>query len=210
MITVPVPVTLNLPLHKAPRSVGVHVSSAIRIMATRKGYLKRELVEDLSLIEVDQESWWNNLAPLDKLRMSIGLAWEEWYIREQLPDVIDHPGEMIIDGIYMTHDGESLDTILTAAGEEYHLCCHEVKTTSKSIKTIGDLSSQWMWMTQTKAYCKGLGTRFAHLHVLALYGDYKYPMQPQVRRWQVEFSQDEIDATWDEILETVRNYQETV
>lgn len=198
------PVSLNVPTGSY-RSCGVHVSQVIRHLAIQKRYLKLDILEGLRLVEADPEEWWNRLEPLDQLRMSIGLAWEQWYL-PQLGNVVHQPGEMQVDGIYMTHDGESLDMLLTDRGYQHVLCLHEVKTTSKSTKTVGDLSSQWMWLTQCKAYCKGLKTLIAYIHVLFLYGDYKYPLQPQLRVWRVTFTQQEIDATWDEITREVRKY----
>lgn len=206
MIVEPLPVNLLLPRNRAPRTPGIHVSSVIRLLAVRKGHLKIGMTGNLSLMEeVDQEAWWNRLAPIDRLRMSIGLAWEEWYIREQLPEVVDHPGEMELDNIYMTDDGESLDTVIIEGGTRYKLRVHEVKATSKSIH---ELKNEWMWMTQVKCYCKGAQSLDADLHALYIHGNYKYPIQPQIRRWRLTFSQDEIDATWDEILQTVRDYHE--
>src|SRR3990167_10988485 len=52
-------------------------------------------------------------------RMCIGLAWEEWYIRTQLPEVIDHPGEVEVDKIFMTPDGEELTTLIVDRRTRY-------------------------------------------------------------------------------------------
>lgn len=209
MTTEPVPVELGLPLKSGPpRTAGVHVSSVIRNLAIQKGHLKisAERIEDLSLVEVNQETWWSKLSPVDRLRMCMGLAWEEWYV-PQLGHVVFHPGEMELDGIYMTHDGESLDTIWHPSGVSgYELALHEVKLTYKSTKTVDNLRSQWMWLTQCRAYCKGLGTRTAYIHVMFVCGDYGYPIQPQIRCWKVTFTQDEIDATWEEIISYVQHY----
>lgn len=189
----------NVPLPPGhARSEGIHLSRIIRSIAVESGILNPAWVEDLSLIEVQggQEEWWNKLDMASQLRMSIGLAWEQWYI-PLLGNVVWQPGEMQVDGIYMTHDGESIDAILTPKGEEYHLCLHEVKATYKSTKTVGDLSTQWMWTAQTKGYCKGLNTLVAYVHVLFICGDYKYPITPQLRVYRVTFTQAEIDDNWD-------------
>lgn len=190
-----VPGHLPPPQNRAPRSEGVHVSSIIRNIAVETGILKgQQLIEDLSLIDASQESWWASLDPPSRIRISIGLAWEEWYI-PQLPHVVDHPGEMFVDGVYMTHDGESLDVIV---GDSQHLLIlHEIKATYKSTKTVGLLESQWMWVSQCRAYCKGMGATTAYLHVLFLCGDYKYPITPQLIIYKVEFTQEEIDENWD-------------
>lgn len=160
MIAELVPVILHLP-ESEPRSQGVHVSRLIRGIAAETGILKAEWVriEDLSLVEASQHDWWESLDPSSRLRMSIGLAWEQWYLR-QLEGVTPHPGEMQIDGIYMTHDGESLDLIVTPKGRGLYVpVLHEVKATYKSTKTVGNLTTQWMWLAQTKAYCVSPSTR---------------------------------------------------
>ena len=145
--------------------------------------------------------------PVAKLRINIGLAWEEHYI-PLVGNIVDHPGEMQVDGIYMTHDGESVDIIITPnrkPGQMVHFV-DEVKATYKSTRTVGDLSSQWMWMAQCKAYCKGLETRFARVHVLFLCGDYSYPISPMLKVWQVEFTREEIEMNW-ELLRDYRDYR---
>ena len=107
MTAIEIPVDLHLPKPLAPRSVGVHVSSIIRCIATEQGILKPEWAEDLSLSDVREIT-----DPVAKLRINIGLAWEEHYI-PLVGNIVDHPGEMQVDGIYMTHDGESVDVIIT-------------------------------------------------------------------------------------------------
>lgn len=201
MITKSIPVTLTLPPSKTPRSQGVHVSSIIRCIATETGILRPEWAEELSLVDVREIR-----DPVAIARINMGLAWEEHYI-PMLQDVVDHPGEMHVQGIYMTHDGESVDVIITEDREFMAVVVHEVKCTYKSTKTVGDLSSQWMWLTQIKAYCKGLRTRFAKLHVLFVCGDYSWPMSPLLMCWEIEFTQEEIDMTW-ELLTDYRDHRE--
>jgi hypothetical protein len=204
MIVTPEPVELFLPPPRQVRSKGVHVSSIIRCIATEAGILKPEWVEELSLADVREIT-----DPVAILRISIGLAWEEWYIPTILAieGVIDHPGEMHIDGVYMTHDGESLDVLVTPHGSNklyQHVVIHEVKATYKSTNTVGDLSKEWMWLAQMKAYCLAKRTRFCKMHTLFLCGDYSYPIKPQLKRWSIEFTQKEIDDNWD----MLRQYKE--
>lgn len=176
------------------------MSSIIRCIAIENGILKPEWAEELSLVDAREIK-----DPVAILRISIGLAWEQYYIPEilaQTQGVVDHPGEMEVDGIYMTHDGEAVSVIITSGRDTmWGLTCHEVKATYKSTKTVGALDTQWMWLAQIKAYCKGLGTRFAYLHCLFLCGDYTYPIKPLLRCWQIEFTQDEIDANWELIVD---------
>lgn len=195
MIITEIPFELKLPESKTPRSKGVHLSGIIRSIAGLTGILKAEWCDDLSLVDVrevtDQAS---------VLRMCIGLAWEEWFI-PQLPNVVDHPGEMELSGIYMTPDGESVDVIITSRGRLAVHIIHEAKATYKSTRTVGDFSNQWMWLTQCKGYCKAAGTRFATMYVLFICGDYKYPLTPQLKVWQIEFTQEDLDQTWADLRE---------
>jgi hypothetical protein len=201
----PVEIHLGLPAGGPPRSSGVHLSRIIRARAKEKGLLDGWISADLGLVELegDSELWWESLDPASRLRISIGLAWEQWYI-PQLGDVTDHPGEMHVDGVYMTHDGESLDVVMSPDDQRFRMALHEIKATYKSTKTVGNLSDQWLWLAQMKGYCKGLDTTVAYLHALFLCGNYKYPIEPQLKCWRVEFTQDEIDAEWAEMLGYVR------
>lgn len=163
-------------------------------MAIDLGILKEEVIEDLGIAD-EQEAWWASLEDVSKLRIAMGLAWEEWYI-PQIPEVIDHPGELSLDDVAMSPDGESLDVIITDRAR-HEVRIHEVKATYKSIKTVGDLTTQWMWRSQIMGYCKARGTRHAALHVLFVDGDYTWPMRPKAMRWDIEFTQAELDADWE-------------
>lgn len=199
---------LFLPPSKTPRSEGTHVSSIIRCIATEAGILKPEWAEELSLVDVRTIT-----DPTAILRISIGLAIEQYYIPEILLHygVVDHPGEKYYDGVYMTHDGEDESVIITLS--EYNLSrklrrrVHEVKATYKSTKTVGDLSSQWMWLAQLKAYCIAIGTRFAVMHCWFLCGDYKFPIKPQRVVWEIEFTQEELDENWTLLADYKRDFE---
>lgn len=183
------------------RSGGVHLSGLIRSMAADYGFLDKKWVEDLKLVEVagDSDQWWANLDDESRIRMSIGLAWEHWYL-PQVPGVTHQPGEMQVEGIYMTHDGESLDVVMRQRRNHHIIACHEVKTTSKSINTVGDINlfnaKNWLWLTQTACYCYGLQTTVAYLHILYLYGDYSRPFRPQLHIWRLEWEPRELTAIW--------------
>lgn len=192
MITTELPVTLILPPPIVPRSPGQHVSGIIRCLAVDMGILKPEWAEELSLVDARDIT-----DPVAVLRINIGLAWEEHYI-PMLGDVADHPEEIHYEGIYMSPDGESVSVIITRGQPKHVLMVHEVKATYKSTKTVGEPTTDnpWMWMAQIKSYCKALGTRFAVLHVLFLCGDYSYPIKPVLKKWQLEFTQQELDDNW--------------
>jgi hypothetical protein len=194
VIAVEEEVKFSLPSPAVPRGKGTHVSGIIRAIATEMGLLKPSLAEEVGLVDV------RNITDPDQiLRMSIGMAWEEWYLPQVLAKegVAKHPGETQVDGIYMTPDGESLDVVMTVKGPKKFIRIHEIKATYKSTKTVGDISGEWMWLTQMKAYCMAAQTRFAKLHVLFLCGDYSYPIKPKKKRWAIEFTEKEISDCWD-------------
>lgn len=183
-------VRLHLPAPEVPRGAGVHASGIIRNIAIEMGILKGDLVEEISLADnrvIDDE--------LAIIRMLIGLAWEEQYIKHILSQegVVKHPGQMCLDGVFMTPDGESV----SVRGKKTVLVIHEVKATYKSTKTVGDVSREWMWLTQLKCYCKGAKTLHGKLHVLFLCGDYKFPIRPVAKAWDIQFSQKELDDNWE-------------
>lgn len=181
------------------RSPGLHVSSIIRCIAMEEGLLTAETKEDFSLADVR-----NITDPLSMLRINIGLAWEAHYIPNVLgPElgVLDHPGEMQIEGVYMTHDGESVSSIVRDGREGLEQVIHEVKATYKSCRGPMnggkfDIRNQWMWLSQTKAYCKALKAVVAELHVLFIAGDYTYPIRPQLKRYRISYTAEEIESNW--------------
>lgn len=197
-----------------PRTPGVHVSGIIKALAVDYGLLDRKWVpEDFDLVDFTEsgasgDEWWASLDADSQVRMAIGMAWEQWYL-PRIPNVVYQPGELELDGIYLTLDGESLDTIVTQRNpSRVVLAIHEVKTTSKSINTTGDLSApnpkNWLWLTQAKAYAKARRARTIYLHILYLYGDYSRPFKPQLHVWRLEFEQWEIDETWETIVDYLR------
>lgn len=214
MIITPLPVTLAYPESKTPRSPGLHLSNIIRGIAIKTGILDKLEAESLSLVEVSGEDWWATLDEPTKLRIAIGLAWEQWYI-PTLEGVVDHPEELKVDGIYMSRDGESLDIIYHETRPAYWEALYtptliEVKATFKSVKTVKDIKKQWMWMAQMMGYCHVMETHIAILHVLCVVGDYKikrisspfgkemgvYDIEPKLLVWQFEFTEYELERNW--------------
>lgn len=217
MIVTETPGTLELP-RDYTRSPGVHLSSIIRCLAIDMGILTDEQAEELQLVDVR-----HILDPVALLRISIGLAWEDYYIGRVLSQegVTNHPGEMLADGVYMTPDGESVDVIITegkcgkegiGSYVEYPIVhrIHEIKATYKSTNTVGntadDLQKQWMWMAQLMGYCRAAKTRHAKLHVLFICGDYKMPITPQLKVFDIEFTEVELFNNWTLIQEGKEHY----
>ena len=182
------PIKLILPEPKVIRNPGIHVSGIIRAIAAEMGILNVG-AEEVSLVDRREIT-----DPDAILRISIGLAWEEWYISNVLSylGAIDHPEQIEVDSIHMSLDAESLRVTVTKRQSKYQSVVHEVKATYKSIKRVENLDSQWMWMSQIKAYCKAKATTLAMLHVLFLCDSYK----PQLKVWELEFTQQEIEDNW--------------
>lgn len=209
MTSTEIPVSFKLPPSKTKRSEGVHVSAIIRAIASETGILKPEWVEEISLLDHREIT-----DPVAILRISIGLAWEEWYIPNVLGpmfNVSDHPGEMCLDSIYMTPDGESIDSVIITRNKKTGavLRIHEVKATYKSVNTVGDPPDDPLYMMQIKSYCKASNTRFAALHILFLGGDYTYPLKPVIKCWFLEFTQEELDDNWD-LMTQYRDHRMTM
>ncbi len=183
---------LELPQPKVARSEGVHVSNIIRSIALKVGFLDKKWETGLSLTDASEIT-----DPDSILRIMIGLAWEAFLI-PTLAGVVDHPGELHLEGIYLTHDGESCDRVYSGT-RNFELIVYEVKSTYKSARK--NIREQWMYLTQLKAYCKALGTRYSRIDILYICGDYTYPIRPCRKVYEIEFTQQEIDANWSMIVD---------
>jgi hypothetical protein len=145
----------------------------------------------------DQPEDINQWPLAQRLRMAMGLAWEEYY-GQFYPGVLFHPGEIEADGIIGSPDGVEPD----ADGGPV---LHEFKVTWKTTRRIlegleesgrnGSGGCNWMWLAQMKAYCRMLHYSRACLHVYAVNGDYK-PPSPQLVAVDLEFDRRELDANW--------------
>lgn len=182
------------------------MSRIIAGIATETGILTPDQAEEIDLIAYREIKDQTAI-----LRMLVGLAWDEYYIPRILgpQGVLSHPGEVCIDDVYGTPDGESISVIITS-NLGNRLVVHEIKATWKSVNTVTDEKgnitlneSTWMWMAQIKAYCKALKTLHARLHVLFICGDYSRPIRPTLGPvanepscWEIEFTQKEVDDNW--------------
>lgn len=194
MIATRIPVTVPFP-PSPPRSEGIHLSRVIKNIAVRYKFVTADWLEEVDLVEVQGHGaqWWTTLSVDAQLRMSLGLAWEQYYL--PLIGGVDHqPGELHLEGVYMTPDGESLNTVYS---DEMEHAVHECKLTYKSVNTVRDLEDEWLWKAQIKGYCKGLNCRLAYLHVLFVCGDYGRPIRPMLKVWRIEFTQEELDESWE-------------
>ncbi len=168
------------------RSSGVHLSQIVRHVAVKMRYLEQD--------DDDQPEDINQWPLVQRLRMAMGLAWEEYY-GQFYPTVLFHPGEVVMDDIAGSPDGVEPD----AAGGPI---LHEFKVTWKSRRRILEAlddhnggKCNWMWLTQCKAYCHMLGYSKVRLHVYTVNGDYK-PPAPALDVIAMEVSRAELAANW--------------
>ncbi len=181
-----------------PRSAGLHVSTLIKSIAIKLNLLKGQKA---------MGGKWTADAPIDEeafpLQMALGLAWEDW-LSLQYPEMIYHPGELVLDGVAGSPDGI---TMLPATADYEGLgdaIIDEIKLTYKSGRN-DDLNhpKNKMWLWQIMAYCKMLGVLCARLHALYLFGNYDYAgsFPPCIYRiYAIQFSQDELDRNWEMLL----------
>lgn len=101
-----------------------------------------------------------------------------------------------LDGITMTADFADCNF----AG--YPVGLAEMKSTRKSQRNFHPRESKH-YLTQIMGYCKGLGVTKAELIMYFIHGDYsERPPSPTLDCWTCEFTQQEIDANWEHILQS--------
>jgi len=134
------------------------------------------------------------------LCMALGLAWEQWAVG-LFPSLIWQPGEESLDDIYGTPDGMNEIQIKG----RWEIIVEEWKATYKSRQRHGqDILSATAWMWQISGLAKMLQVHYARLHVLWINGDYK-PPSPVYVTYLIEFTQAELDRTWNNIFVTNRS-----
>jgi hypothetical protein len=165
------------------RSPGLHVSKIIMELNEARG---------------------NTYAPADEatrqIYFTLGFIWEiiianiirDTAIRKS-NGMLQRPGELFVDGIALSPDAVDLGDY---ALEEY-------KATWLSSKNDIDGTKFWHWIVQMKCYCRALGTRRARLRVLFVVGDWR-GSGPQVRAWQFEFTEREIEENWAMVINHAR------
>ena len=135
-----------------------------------------------------------------QITREIGFLWEGVLSRAFGDSLAIRPPEVEVDGIVMSMDGVDLDNWTI---EEY-------KCTWSSTKKSPDMV--WRWMSQTKAYCKGMGKQkkeggkypCVKFHILYLMGGYD-GKGPKYKVYRVEFSELEIEENWAMIVNHARH-----
>lgn len=156
------------------RTPGLHVSSIIKDLCFKLGYL-----ED----DGKQRS---------EAYLRLGNAFEfalvEMTAREH-PDRYMQIGELELDNIFMTPD-------LIETREHV---VEEIKVTWMSTRGEPDHQKFWRYWTQIKAYCMAMETRIGRLKVCHVNGFYEWVKggEPRYRSWRQEFSRIELQRNWD-------------
>jgi hypothetical protein len=101
---------------------------------------------------------------------------------------IQRLGEFEHDGLILTPDAINL-----GRGRGV-----ESKATFRSMKNdVLDMTGEFAtWWMQMMAYAKALGINLWDLWVLFIRGDYGKNGRPQMRHWEIEFEQWEVDLNW--------------
>lgn len=152
--------------------------------------------------ELDPDRFSDDGGP-DIEKMEIGLLYES-ILEEALARKYGtvRPGEVVADGIWMSPDGVNpTDEAL----EEFKATWMSSRHGLVDIFGLPHQKFQhWFW--QIKAYCRALEVRKAILTVLWVNGDYdrKVKNQRRIRRYRMEFTQDELDENWTFLLRHAR------
>ncbi len=179
------------------RSPGLHVSTLLKRIAIALGLIK-------SLKAMGGK--WKAEPVIDEeafpLQMALGLAYED-FMSLQYPEMIYHPGELVLDGIAGSPDGITPLPDLPQYEGLGDAVVDEFKFTYKSGRHDINHPNYKMWLWQIMAYCKMLGVLCARLHVLFVNGCYDYaaPGLPCLYRiYCIQFTQDELDRNWEMLL----------
>ena len=114
----------------------------------------------------------------------------QYYIQPVRPE---NAKEYEVDGILLTPDIENqyISTIFVPLAE--------MKTTRAILSKFSPKDNQH-YIEQIMGYCKALGVTTAVLFVVFLLGDWWADPFPTPKAWTFEFTQQEIDDNWAEIL----------
>ena len=124
-----------------------------------------------------------------------GYVWER-LLSLALPNVAERPGEIEQDGIICSPDGIGYsDWIQDTVVEEYK--CTKTSSRNNPADNVG-------WMMQVKAYCKAICVTNAVMRILYLDGDYRENRKVTLKTFLLKFTQDDIDANWNAILNYAR------
>lgn len=174
------------------RTPGLHVTDIIAVIMAKLDPKKH--ARNAEFAEHDLENW-----------QEMGFLWEDLLSRifaaRVYMDGVERfrPGELTCEGIMLSPDGLALDDTQRAG-----VRLEEYKCTWKSSKDFDLYDRRFLkWLIQIQAYCYATGARVCHLYVLHLNGSYERFI-PEVRPWELRFSDREIEDAWMMIRNTAR------
>jgi hypothetical protein len=175
------------------RSSGLHLGEVLRDLENSVGKNKNKRPHRSMLSKGDQDVGFRY--------MEVGFIWEVlvehvWKERRMLKDAgkLIRQGEIERDGIYMTPDALTVDDWVL---QEYKATWRS----SRRADPIEGIFDEFVtWGRQIKAYCAALGTEKASLMVLFVNGNWAPPV-PQTRRFDIQFSQRELESNWQMLLQ---------
>jgi hypothetical protein len=174
-----------------PRSKGYHVQACNKVLG-----IAAKKLSDSEGADYPFDRFSNTHYPL---MPALGLSWEE--LRASLyseDELIWQPGELERDGVYGTPDGLAMTDEMFQLGVA---CANwECKQTTARIKSITDC---WMYVRQGMSYCAMNGLRHVLYDICWGMGDYQRPIQPRATTALVEFSDDEVERWWKNILSVI-------
>jgi hypothetical protein len=183
LVVTPRPDTIDQLVFDAspPRSPGLHLSTIIKSICH----------------EIDPKRF--PLAAAD----GGGLPWNRFEVGFTFERVLEtafasrrldifRPGEITLDGIAMSPDGIDPDGWILEEFKSTWMTSHDVPEGAKC----------WHWKIQMMAYCHALGTTRARLRALFINGN--GDKNPEYKVWDLEFTEQELEANWTMIVRHAR------
>lgn len=164
----------GLPRSKASETGHIHLTTVIKYIESK----------------IDPNKYANSAWDLDPTG-EIGFFWEDLLEMVFANRMGQRPGEVLKDGIVGSPDGINIDP-----WDKVPIVDEEYKCTWKSSNS--PVTDNWYYMTQFQSYCYMMDTNVTLLHILYLNGDYR-GSGPCYRQYRIEFSQQELQETWDMI-----------
>jgi hypothetical protein len=190
----------HLSISAPPRTPGLHASGLIRSAAIKYNLLKPQTRQQV-VAQAKEQEFLRTFASFGgggtgatfeedvPLIVFMGLCWED-RLQQQYPDMLYHPGEFELDGVYMSPDGlEKFNGIKFV---------DEIKLTYKSMSTPFEF--QTLYHIQTKAYCYRLKTNYCRFHVLYVNGNYTDIRGPHYRVYDCTYSDLELRSNWEFLM----------
>lgn len=169
------------------RAPGTHVSTIIKDLCLTLDPLRftKEGSEEFQDLELEPRVWLGQA--MDTHLSQVLTAYTQTAVR---------PGGIEVDGVWMSSDL----LVLADDPSSADFVVEEFKLTWMSSRGGVDQPKFIHWLWQIKAYCWAWETVHARLRVYFVNGDYQYPLKPQYRVWDLEFTFEELQNNWRMLL----------